>query len=292
MRRPHREREIDITEEITKDIVAYLSRAKKPRSYDDYTIHATDVYTFCPRRFIIAKAVGANPRVYAPISSPTVLTFKIGEAIEDILIESVKSANKLFGQWKCKVCGETYIGSNVFECVSCNSKHVEYLGVTVKDNSTYIPIVGNIDIVYLSGFTNKAHIIECKSIGFSNNPNYNFDALTSPILEHVYQVNTYMYLLSNVKTEFHNLVKFDTKVAYIIYVSKLHRNSPVKMFKVKMDKKIQEEIKEMKKAIRDWDVSRKLADRTCANRMALMARNYCPPDIVDLCFRKKVQNEL
>jgi len=152
-------------------------------------IHVSSLLDFCPRLARILAIEGRDNKSHP--RSPDRVMWAIGRAVESHVRKQVIAAigrENVYGIWKCH-CGNLEvvgIGSRDI-CNCCKKEATEYYEKPVFDHD--LKIVGNPDMVIVQG--GKFRVIEIKSIKVDLH-----NALTEPVPNHVFQMNTYRRLLA------------------------------------------------------------------------------------------------
>lgn len=264
---------------LQKEIERVMVERLKSSSRNDYSkvIHASDIYDFCPRRYALYK-LNKNINVqelFADVS--TALTFEIGKKIQNIIIENAPS---LMGIWVCDSCFREHYGIRPKKCNNCFSKKFIYKEVEIKYNCGDYILMGHIDMIHKE--VDNSVVVEIKSI----NPE-DFDLLTSPKLQHEYQVMTYLYLIKENKKLKDKLIKefkLTSKYGYILYVCKTKKKEPFKLFIVKLSKSFNNKMNSYLESLKTFSETKILPERICNNKLYLLARNC---KISNLCFEKE-----
>jgi len=212
-------------------------------------IHASSLYDFCFRKYVLAykNNIVVNTNDKLPLRLK--VTFKLGLSIEAMIIEAL--TNHLVGTLKrCNQC-ETY----------------KYTPDLFTKTVGEYKITGHPDAIV--ELDNKVYILELKSMDKDI-----FRGLTEPILQHTWQLMTYLYLGKD---------KRIADTGFIIYVSKGQNNSPIKIYPVTTTPEFTKYIADIIKEMKTFSKTNRLPKRVCNNKMFPLARK-CP--VVDLCFRR------
>lgn len=270
-------------EKITEALKEYF--ISNTISRNSFNIHASDIYSFCPRRFALAninKITLRNPPIR---SAMTGHAFAVGVAIEKMVLEAFAYTNMLIGKAKCPKCSKEYAGKVELLCPECK------IGAEYEQLSLELPVVpphcfkGSIDM-FVEGTNKVAYALECKSIGESPRARMAFNDLVTPLLEHTYQVQSYLYLISKLKPTIGDIRVAD-ELAALLYISKSAKHVPYKLFLVKKDKVIQREIADFIKEVVQWNDTKILPKRIGKTKLSYICSHYCPKEIVSICFKQK-----
>jgi len=155
------------------------------------------------------------------------LVWALGRAVEkhvrDSYIKGVKGKGVL-GNWSC-LCGavkhEGLFSAAWQECQRCRAKPTKYSEYTVFDHDAGIS--GNPDFPIYIGDT--LHVVEMKSMNGEQ-----FDALTAPLPDHIYQAAGYRRMLIN------NNFKVSNTVIIHYTTKKFMFGSPYKEYHVDVNK--------------------------------------------------------
>lgn len=258
---------------ISEVFIDYCTKSVVGRAATDYFIHASEMYTACPRRHIIAYQTKVSPRKneLAANSASLGLTFQLGLAIEKILVTALQRTGGLFGRWVCNNCGSSFVGILSGEC-ECGGEY-QYNQLVLKSHKGEVGISGSIDALF--NVNGKNYIVECKSIGDRSQ----FQNMYEPLTEHVYAVSTYLHLAALFPE--HNI---DTDVAFIVYIPKLHTPQPIKIFRIESGTVAYATIRRFLHWIDVWYASMKLPQRICHSDRSLLCLKTCPPAVARICW--------
>ena len=249
------------------------------RDENDWNIHASEIHTFCPRKYLLCKKYGVsfhpNRSEFMPLG--TAVTFQIGQAMEDYFIRSMKANSNIatLFAYKCPKCGAIYHLTNTQgkKCPKCKTnleKRQVHLKYEVIDN---VYINGHPDLIMKMGsISPKFFIYELKSI----NPE-DFNNLTKPLLAHEYQIKTYLWLVSKLKKYYKSKFNIDYSFGYVVYIKKTYDKEPIKIYQVDLDKRFTNEIENAMAQLR----GEQPAERICNSINSLIARD-CP--VAKYCF--------
>ena len=152
-------------------------------------IHGSSLIGMCPRRHCLSILSGAGSKVPRACDR---LLWAIGRAVEAHIrgqfIEAVQRAG-VIGEWRCKCGGLSSEGLFVrrTKCKTCQGTAQRYGELTLLDHDARI--AGNPDLMYLRPDNHKVRTAEIKSINKKE-----FDALTAPKVDHVFQALIYRRL--------------------------------------------------------------------------------------------------
>lgn len=222
-----------LTQLVSVEDIAKKKRLIYPR--------ASGIYKDCMRAYALGNLNKLKANEF--ISFSRQLTFDIGNAIHEWL----QNSNNYFGEqrrgyWKCLSCNykTNFSKPRKENCPQCNArptafKYEETL-LLLKDPYN---ISGHPDL-----FIEPTHseglirIMEFKTMEGDK-----FASLRAPLIEHVWQVNAYMWMCNEDLT----LVppRIDSKLGYITYISKKEKRGmlPMKTFLVRRDQDIIDDIK-------------------------------------------------
>jgi len=133
------------------------------------------------------------------------------------------------------------------------------------------PVVGTPDIWVKLSARDRPYIVEVKSIKPDE-----FDTLIAPKMDHICQVSLYLWFAGL------NDLPVHTDIGLIIYVVKLQKTIPIKVYPVHIAteflKTVQKQLAELKR----FSKTKKLPVRTCNSPSALMAKRPCK--VLKECF--------
>lgn len=258
-----------IIEAFTDECIREVS----DRSNIDYSIHASEIFTACPRRYVIAYQSKLPPRITGiNANSPHIgLTFKLGLAIEQILVTALRRTGGLYGRWVCDRCGNEFVGVLTDEC-SCGGEY-KYHQLVLKSHHGVISISGSMDAIFNVNGTN--YIVECKSIG---DRRVYYD-MVEPIIEHTYSVSAYLYLAS-----LHPEHNIDPNVAFIAYVPKVMSSNVIKVFQVTNDSVAYSTVVKFSRWISAWYSDMKIPQRLCSSSRSYLCVKNCPVEVARICW--------
>jgi len=213
-----------------------IERARRETYYSKY-LRCSEIARVCVRENAIGWHYGMKKVEF--INESSQLTFDIGTAVHRFMQNSGSYFGKDFLGWReCLACGSTVFGSfSQGRCQKCNApgKASRYIEKEFKIPSP-LPLSGHID-GFLKVCGGDVRIVDLKTI---NGPD--FDALCSPIGDHVAQVVSYMIGCE----ESNDLpVAVNLESAFLIYISKKHeaKSIPVKAFHVRRMKSVEDSIR-------------------------------------------------
>lgn len=193
---------------------------------------ASSVYKECVRLNVIGTKLSRRKTDWVSVQSK--VTFGLGNALHSYVQNSPEVfGDRRLGFWKCLACGKIrYFGKPPrAQCDKCGAR-VEatiYEEYTLQVESPVI-VSGHPDL-FLDCGKNRMRVLELKSMKKEN-----FLELRYPLVDHVWQILTYMRLCNRSKRP--PPQKVDEKVGYILYVSKgqtANNVLPYKMFPIVYD---------------------------------------------------------
>lgn len=199
----------------------------------DNRIHVSNLVEFCPRQFAYYQLSGNMYNEARSLSVREILTFKIGDAIHDI----IKYAARLSG---ISIVEEIHM----------------------KIESGEFAVTGSADLIVSIKEHPKELVLEIKSIAKSQ-----FDLLDKPLLPHEFQISTYLYLLEQMERS-----NTETSFGYVVYVSKEVSPSPIKVFRVDRAEIFLTEIKAQLAEVKIFSETGELPNKVCSSHLSAMAR--------------------
>lgn len=183
-------------------------------------IHVSSLIGFCSRQHAILRLHTDQPVVRGGITGGHRVMFALGRAAETHVRDSVISARRrdVLGQWSC-ACGHAKHSGYYPErsCPKCEKRLNRYGEMTLFDNEA--KVVGNPDLLLREG--RLIVPVEIKSMNKKE-----WDGLTGPKGDHVFQVVAYARMLKRLRYPVHDK-------AVIVYVAKdFVFGSPYKEFQV------------------------------------------------------------
>ena len=157
-------------------------------------LHATSLLDMCPRYYHLKILI--DKKRYSTPRSDDRIVWAIGRAVEKHIreqyINSV-SAQGVIGDWGC-LCGKTrYKGAiadiTTYKCYKCDHTIKHYGELTLMDEDA--SLAGNPDLLYTRPDNKKVRVVEIKSMNKKR-----YDALKSPVANHVWQALIYRRLLA------------------------------------------------------------------------------------------------
>ena len=222
---------------ITRDFISVKSKLQTKR-LPRYP-RASSLYKECMRKLVLLNKCKIEEQEYVKFSNTVV--FDIGNSVH-FWAQNTKafiSDDLKCGFWKCRACGYTTVFTKVVKtnCPVCGAicKAFEYTEYSLKMEAPLF-VTGHPDM-FVEKPTGNFRVLELKTID-----SVAFDKLKAPLIEHLWQVQTYMWGLG--KDKLADEVNFDAKYSYIMYISKglKMKSSPVKTFLVTKDKVILRDI--------------------------------------------------
>lgn len=211
---------------------------------NDQTIgppRASSIYNACIRMHVIGSQNKLEYRSIVGFNRQ--LTFDIGHAMHSLI---QNSSDRYFGKqrrgfWMCIACETiTPFGKPPTEkCSNCgaNIDALQYHEYELKLTEPYC-ISGHPDLfIEPLDAPNKIRVVELKTIAGDA-----FQKLAAPLVEHVYQIHTYMWSCGLKPHELS--VLFDDSVGYITYISKkeISGELPMKTFTVNSELRVLKQI--------------------------------------------------
>lgn len=222
---------------ITRDFVSVKSRLQV-RKLPRYP-RASSLYKDCMRQLVLLNKCKIEEQDYVGFSNTVI--FDIGNSVH-FWAQNTKafiSDDLRSGFWKCSACGYTTVFTKVINtnCPVCGakSKAFEYEEYSLR-METPLFVTGHPDM-FVEKPVGNFRVLELKTIDSTA-----FDKLKAPMIEHLWQLQTYMWGIG--KDKLAKSINFDPKYGYIMYISKglKMRSSPVKTFLVPRDKIILRDI--------------------------------------------------
>lgn len=193
---------------------------------------ASGLYEACMRKHILGTKLKAIETRWTSFGSR--VTFGIGNALHTWAQNTTEIfGNKRRGFWECLACRKTdfkAFGARPKIRCNCGAKLSAYIyrefGGHIKN-----PVEFTMHVDMFIEVNNFLRIVEIKTIKGEE-----FDRLICPLAQHEYQVSVYVLGASMFKKKL--FPNFDSKVAYILYISKGHKQKeiPMKMFPVKISR--------------------------------------------------------
>jgi len=236
---------------------------------------ASSLYDACMRMHVLGTKSHATKQQW--LSFKTRMLFGIGNAVHFY----AQNTDWLFGDkrrgwWKCLSCRKIlYFGAPPrARCPHCNAHHeaIAYYEHPVRLREPFM-VTGHVDMFL-------ERIERLRVVDFKTMAGPLFDKLKAPLVEHEWQVQTYMWGCSIDKRL---PVKIDPEVGYIAYISKgYHADSlPLKMFPVKKSAALRGRIKAklltFKTGFENYPKDLPAPDKKCARSdFGSYQANQCP----------------
>lgn len=262
---------------LTQSISAQDNIAEIQRGYTPGYVHVSSMIAMCPRRMAIMW--GENRPVIRGVTGGHRVMWKLGRAVEahirDQYIQNVRYHN-VHGAWECTCHQPTRIEGfhrNDVTCSNCGGPLNTYAERPLFDHD--LGIVGNPDMIV---YHNEAFVVlEIKSM----NPEQ-WDALSGPLGDHVFQAGMYYDLLLKEGKRAHQ------QVVFIYCTKKFKYGSPYKEYHVDVSAPHLRAIRDAAKAhvqqLRESQESNTLPPRVlCTTPSSTCARD-CPA--VSACFNR------
>lgn len=203
---------------------------------------ASGIYKDCMRCYAMGHIYKLKAKEYITFSRQ--LTFDIGNAVHRWLQNSPDYyGDQRRGYWQCLSCNNvTYFSKpRITPCAKCgaNPTAFEYKEALLILKEPY-NISGHPDMFISAEHTEgRIRVMEFKTMDGDK-----FSSLKAPLVEHVWQVNAYMWMCHEDPIQLP--AKIDTKLAYIVYISKKEKQGvlPIKTFVVKRSTDVINGIKE------------------------------------------------
>jgi len=242
--------------------------AKRVLAYPIGAPRASSMYDSCNRFHVIGTIEKYEKPEWSGVKER--ILFGIGNAYHYWVQNNVDLfEDRRIGWWKCLACGKVHsFGKPPTKHCKCGAhpRATEYLEHHMELKGKY-PCGGHPDMfLYIDPHCTR--VVELKSIKGDD-----FQKLKAPIIQHVYQIHTYMFGCAQDKTL---PVETDPNLSYIMYLSKRHivKTLPLKMFTVERDESI---IRFIKKKTSDYKKG---------------IENYPKflPEPIDECMRNEFRN--
>jgi hypothetical protein len=222
---------------ITREFISTKSKVynKKLPRYP----RASSLYKDCMRQLVLVNQNKIEVQEFVGFSNTVI--FDIGNSVHYWAQNTGAFIDEKFraGFWKCSACGYTTVFCKVVDtnCPVCGAKKRAFIykEYALKLDSPYM-VTGHPDM-FVEKPCSNFRVMEFKTI---DGPA--FDRLKAPMIEHQWQIQTYMWGIGRDKLA--KEITFDSKHAYIMYISKTFKmkEAPIKTFLIKRDKSIIKDI--------------------------------------------------
>ena len=261
--------------------IIHHTLGKGNRNKNDWNIHASEIINFCSRRYKLHKR--HNIPFHEDNINMTIglaMTFQIGLATEEFFVRSMGANSNLttLFAYRCSKCGKIYLKTDdkTKFCHYCNyplTKEQITLKYKILDDAS---IIGHPDLVMrLNSLQRKFHVYELKTIKPEE-----FDILQSPLINHVYQVRTYLWLIKNLPNEKRNRFKLDYETGYIVYIKKTYDKDPMKIFEIKLTEDFEENMERIINQLQ----GKERTERICNSKYSIIAKK-CP--VAKYCWEER-----
>ncbi len=277
----------------------YLSNKFSPRAPNDLTIHATDMYTFCARRWALAHKYKMDPRKDVKygtsfLVNKPLISFEVGVRMEESLRDALALTNRLIGNIECLKCGHTEIRV-AGPCPKCNSMQYRYHQITLVREIEVFSFTGSCDAILLTdegGCIIEAKTIKSVPVSFTEKSTYSihkeglidYSSLVKPLPEHYYQVQLYLYLARHIKEIAGIPLIGDYGI--IAYIPKQTNRPVLKAFMIRANSAFRNDIKHITASLLFYLKKGHLPKKVCDNKLSFLAKNYCPAWVQTECFNE------
>lgn len=215
-------------------------------------LHASDMYLFCPRKVSLMHKNNIVPSARNHSLGEKV-TFGIGIMIEKLILMALK--NVLIGEFKFMQ----------------DARFVHYTApVLEKKIIDNVYLIGHPDAVVQIG--DRRVIVDIKSI---NGEDFNTLTTDRVPLTYKYQLQTYLYLAEKSPVKYHD-------TAYLIFVSKKHSQSPIKIVGIKLEPYIRKQFNKHLRELKEYYKTGNIPERLCMRDNDIMARQC---NVLEICFK-------
>lgn len=217
------------------DVVAYRQQEPITRTiwrgpvtrdfrYGD-DMHVSDLIYTCVRKMALSNHLNL-PMPQQDIWDGQGITFKIGEAVAEFIIDKVMDReNNIYGMWTCGCSDQEVIGPCTFEeldpehdiCMRCSQPITKYKEISIRYPEFHL--VGNIDLCFMY---DALLVTELKSMAKAS-----WEKLKRPLPDHIVQVCLYWWMMREAGVRIYDSVS-------ILYVCKEWKfGSPYKEYVIK-----------------------------------------------------------
>lgn len=267
--------------------VGYKNEISGRTEQKNTTIHASDIFNFCPRRFCLCLEHDIPFHVNEYIGNSLALTFDIGRKIQDIVIERIMKSGKLIGTWVCE-CGHIYFGFKEKTCPKCKRFSPKYKDTQLKLHiAKQVSLVGNVDIMIVKD--KNIYIGEIKSIKKDE-----YNNLSEPLINHKFQIMTYLFMLNQKRVLVNNVplkqveeevgFTFEKLLGAVIYIPKESVKDPFeKIFSQQLENDFVEGVYYHLNAVERYLNNKKIPKNIyCTSELSIMARGC---NVRKICLR-------
>jgi hypothetical protein len=223
-------------------------------------ITAGGVNEFCPRMYAIMDNITLDKQPAKWIDTSLAMTFEIGKAVQDIVVNKLSDEGAAITNWKCAntKCGHLAPRcKRPVECPDCGCAYMKPDEIRLL--STVSHIGGGFDVFGQLG-EDKLRLVEIKTMAPEE-----FKGLVAPLAEHRARTNLYLRLVEESDDPWKS--RINTKQGIILYCSKggfgcldmlpmqwglFDRFSPFKEFRVERDDTKTEAYTAKGKAVKDY----------------------------------------
>lgn len=253
----------------TRDAIPERSRVRAGM------IHLSSLIDICPRQY--ALAVQHEVDIRSAVTGAHKVMWKVGRAVEShVRNEFIEGCNyrTVVGTWRCMCGQQTHNGLaplNAVPCTRCGVHPMIYDELTLVDQS--YQICGNPDLLFYH--RGKLYVVEIKSMVA-----HQFDSLTSPLGNHVFQASGYRRLAEI------NGFEVAPEVILLYTRKDFKYGSPYKQFNVNVDRtnydRILDAAWESAELVKDSVDNGYIPERTLCSSATCSRAKKCP--VVAKCF--------
>jgi len=246
---------------------------------------ASSIYDCCIRLHVLATLYGIEKTERIHLNRR--VTFDIGNAIHYWFQNDPSYlGDQRVGNWECRACGfTTKFGKPVTnKCRACGASHKAfvYKEIDLVLHKPY-PITGHPDM-FIEPRTNPnvIRVMEFKTINGER-----FETLSAPLISHVWQLQTYIWMINEDDTLLP--VPVDKDYGYIVYISKKEKfgQLPIKTFVVRKDRDLIRRVRVKLQHYVDGVKGRSLPDplgKCVSSNFTDYVSNSCP--VVSVCKKE------
>lgn len=207
-----------------------------------YYPRASSLYNVCIRQLLLGTKFKLKKTELVGFNRQ--LTFDIGNALH----KWIQNSEAYFGTqrrgiWVCTACGKERVFGKppTQKCQKCGAQAIamEYKEIELIMHKPFC-VTGHPDLfIEPTDSPGKIRVVELKTMNGEK-----FAKLATPLIEHVWQIQTYMYACNLLAYELS--VRVDAQHGYLVYISKKETRGelPIKIFPIQKDDRVLSEIKD------------------------------------------------
>lgn len=176
-------------------------------------VHASELTKpegFCPRYYALHDVTGKKPKDRW-LTAADVITYGMGNATQDTVVETFADMQRAVGHWKCRNCNTSSLFcTRPLKCDKCGCR--VFKAEEVRFESAVSGASCGVDLLLKTGDP-KLRVIEIKTMIKDQ-----FQALLAPLSEHRLRTSLYLRIIAESSHTWVNMI--DTSSAIVLYICK------------------------------------------------------------------------